>query len=130
MEELEAIQRRLARVRNEIAATAARLQQLREEEHGLALSVARLSDSAEGVVDDGRLPDPSGSGEKMRITPVVRALLASGDRPLTRHEITSKLSEVGLSVSPDAVSASLSYLRRRGAIRNAGGRWYSASSDQ
>jgi hypothetical protein len=130
MDELEAIQRRLAQVRREIAVASEHLQQLRDEEYGLSLAVARLTSGPlpEPTVDHTS-PAPATAGEsKVRITPAVRAILTETDHPLTRHEIAKRLSELGLSVSPDTVSASLSYLRKAGTARNAAGRWYLANN--
>jgi len=126
VEELEAIRRRLAGVRREIVATSARLQELRDEERGLSLSVARLAGSPEQPIASDRAGQGSRHLGKTRITPVVRALLASADRPLTRNEITDQLLEQGLHTSPDTVSASLAYLRKTGVAANMDGRWYPA----
>jgi hypothetical protein len=129
MDELEAIQRRLTWVRREINVASARLQQLKEEERGLALSVARLSGSWDQGMAASHASQALRSSRQTRLTPTVRSLLIRAGGPMTRHEIAEQLSETGLQASLDAVSASLSYLRRTGAVHNADGHWYAAAGD-
>ena len=121
---VEALRQRLAEVRGEIAAASEQLQQLRDEEYGLSLSLARMTGTpmpAPPGVESSQVAPSSG---RARITPTVRALLAESSCPLTRVEIAQQLAEDGVRATPDAVSASLSYLRKQGVASNAGGRWY------
>lgn len=121
---VEALRSRLAEVRREIAATSEQLQRLRDEEYGLSLSLARMTGDPSPSPPDVESSRTTPTSGKARITPAVRALLAESSSPLTRMEIVGQLGEDGISTSPDAVSASLSYLRKQGTAINAGGRWY------
>jgi hypothetical protein len=121
---VEALRRRLAEVRGEIAAASEQLQQLRDEEYGLSLSLTRMTGASTPTpqrVESSQVVPSSG---RARITPTVRTLLAESPCPLTRVEIAQQLVDDGVRATPDAVSASLSYLRRQGVASNAGGRWY------
>ncbi|MCP9951700.1 hypothetical protein [Actinomadura madurae] len=120
MEELEAIKRRLAKVRREISSASEELQRLRAEEYGLMLSIARLT----GQPLPRPVDEPPRAGRQApRITPVIREILSKAEQPLTRTDIVDRLLPFGVKATPDAVSASLSYLRRTGAVTNAGGLW-------
>ena len=123
---MEAIRLRLVEVRREITSATEHLQRLRDEEYGLSLSLARMtggkspSRPAHQVVRRAR---SQGGG---RLTPAVRAILETAEQPLTRMEIAELLSEDGRDATPDAVSASLSYLRRLRIVVNHGGCWHTA----
>lgn len=73
MEELEAIKRRLAKVRREISSASEELQRLRAEEYGLMLSIARLT----GQPLPRPVDEPPRAGRQApRITPVIREILS------------------------------------------------------
>lgn len=119
----EVLGRRLEELRRDIASTLERLNRLRDEEYGLALALARLTgvpSPSRPSKDVGRTPDASTGS---RLTPLVRAVLRQSATPLTRVEVRERLQAGGRDVSLDAVSASLSYLRRHGMAANLSGSW-------
>jgi DNA-binding transcriptional ArsR family regulator len=122
------MRQRLVEVRRKIATVCERLQQLRDEEYGLALSLARITGDVAPPSPGGHVTPEPRPARRVRLTPAVRSVLASAEQPLTRNEITEQLLDLGLDASPDAVSASLSYLQRAGGVRNAAGRWYVSGS--
>jgi hypothetical protein len=124
----EVLQRRLADVRRRIAATAEQLDQLKDEEYGISLALARLTDGPvpqrESATRSAGQHRPS---KDQRLTPLVRNTLQQSPEPMTRHEIADALSSRGAEVDVNAVSASLSYLRRHGVAVNVGGAWAAAA---
>jgi hypothetical protein len=125
----EVLGRRLEEVRQEIASTSERLQQLKDEEYGLTLSLARIT----GGPRPRRSPagnkgkGPLTAGGRARLTPLVRDLLSRSTTPLTRAELRDKLPPNVGDVSLDAISASLSYLRGQGLAANVAGAWVAVS---
>lgn len=127
--EAEVMREQLRAVRAEISKTAILLERLRDEERGLRLALARVAGeatSSNAVAEEvassrtnGRSSRPRGG----RLTPLVRATLEASAEPLDRHAIVDRLSEAGRQTTPDAVSASLSYLHRQGYVRSDGGLW-------
>jgi hypothetical protein len=109
-------------VRAEIAELMRRLAQLRDEECGLVIAIARHA--GEETSDDVRpqRQTPS-SGARKRLTPLVRAVLAQEKTPLDRHAIADLLASSGIDATADSVSASLSYLQRTGVVVKVEGKW-------
>jgi hypothetical protein len=120
----EFLGRQLAELRREITSTSERLRRLKDEEYGFALALARLTGGPHprppDVSDIGR---GSSTSARLRLTPLVRLVLQRSAAPLTRSEVREILSAGGGAVSLDAVSASLSYLKRQGVAANVGGAW-------
>lgn len=124
--DVETLRARLLQVRSEIAAASQHLERLRDEEFGIALAIARLTDSPLPT----RQGDSRSSGEvRYRVTPLVRSILGAASGPLTRNEICEEVAKLGSPTSADIVSASLSYLRRKGFALNTGGAWVAALLD-
>ncbi|MBP2477721.1 DNA-binding NarL/FixJ family response regulator [Crossiella equi] len=120
----DTLTRRLADVRVAISTTLKQLSLLKAEEYGIALSLARLTGSAlpqrptaPEVTEHPRV------GRRQRLTPEVRRVLQESAAALTRHEIAERLSTTNTTVEVNAVSASLSYLRRLGVVANIDGSW-------
>ncbi|WP_203661747.1 hypothetical protein [Actinocatenispora rupis] len=115
----DALRDQLASVRREIASTVSHLEALRDEEHGLLLALERLTGTPTTKPSPRRLGRPPKRGH--RVTPQVRRVLREASAPLDRNAIAEKLADAGQIVTLDAVSASLSYLQRRGTAANRGG---------
>jgi hypothetical protein len=124
--DVDRLRAELESVRDEIRRASNRIRQLRDQERALEFA---LSQQVSGKPDlwfaAGREP---GRGRK-RITPLVRALLTTSPEPLDRHTLSRMLHEHGSPASPDTVSASLSYLRRKGVAVNVGGMWTARAAE-
>lgn len=90
----------------------------------MALAIARLTNGPLPIRSAGPASDgsPRSSGQR-RLTPLVRDAIRRSAVPVTRHQLVHILSEDTVDMIPDAVSASLSYLRRRGVARDIDGGW-------
>ncbi len=104
---------RLRAVREEIARVEAELERLRDEHEDLRLRL----EGAEQVPTDSIPPN------RVRITPSIRDILRQSESPLTRSDIVYSLQSRGIQASEDAVSASLSYLKRQGWAKNVSRLW-------
>ncbi|HSH59651.1 MAG TPA: hypothetical protein VK988_08450 [Acidimicrobiales bacterium] len=98
-----------------------RFEALQVERQGLALALARHS----GVVAPEKAPDQS-ENEWLALprTEAIIRVLRRANEALSPVEVTRQLSEVGRRDHASAVSAALSYLRRKGEVESLGrGQW-------
>jgi isopentenyl phosphate kinase len=124
MDAADAIRAELQRVSAEYAETLARLRQLEELQSSLRRSIALLTgeEPPPDVPIANVLSLRDGRQDRTR-TSAVESVLREARQPLDRNDVAELLRRGGRVVSPDDVSASLTYLRRRNRVKNAGGLW-------
>ena len=135
---LEDARTALAEAEREVEAAKEKVEQLRREQHGLELALARHQGQESGLTPNRLIGLAGEDFEKVRAerehqmarTDAIQEVMAQTPEPLSPAEVVGRLRARGRTDdTPHNVSAALSYLQRQGRVRSLGrGQWVLAET--